>query len=518
MKLFYSILIALLLFFISLPSSSPRSLEKRIRSLEANVSNLKHEVDDLLTYFKTCNSSLNETVFHKFVNNYLQNKTYEGRSNKNSTEEQNILQKLKERVKKLLNFSKNSNIDETFRFSRSDGDCVDLKRHLVKFVNCLDFENENMQNETVVDNVEEEIAQNIDTTTQISQKEREDAAERSKVDTELSFMGHLKHPVEMIGKPQFKRPDLNKVQEQIDSAKSAAWMQVEDMETTTKTPTFQYTDDPMEFLDMPRLAMIRRKTEESNCGKVKRSKLFKGLLEPVNDPVQYEVPNEIIKGQQAEDESTIISNEVNKLATKIDLKQQMELISFHDQLGEKPRRFDFDVEPFYQLALENITKSSNKLQESSKIDDGIVLGPHKFFDFDKKKRSSKDGRVERLKQNLISEFKDHHFNADNFEKRVMKLHGDHVDRNEYKFLEETSHLNDGSTHAEEIIKPLKIASKLKSPNELKMEMELGEKFKELESYEVEIKEVSKNSNEVGNAPFYKTENINNENDIEELSP
>lgn len=369
-----------------------------------------------------------------------------------------------------------------------------------------------------------EIFEAIEMTTQMSQKDREDAAEKSKVDTALSFMGHLKHPVELIGKPAFKRPDLNKIQEQIENARGANWMQIEEMETTTNPiPSFdRNTEDSLDFFDLPNIAVIKRKAD---CGKVKRSDLFKGLLEPIKDPIQYELPsNEIIRGQQAEDEKTIITNEVNKLATKIDLKQQMELISFHDQLGEKPKRFDFDVEPFYAQALQNITRLGSKQPEPSKEDDGIIFGAHKFFDFDadKRKRSSKDGRVERLKQNLISEYKDHHhFKAENFEKMVKQVHGDHVDRNEYKFLDETYHLNDGSTHADEIIKPLNVVSKLKTPNEIKMEIELGEKFKELENYESDLRNIDKNVKkdvEEENAPFYKTENVNDENEIEEFSP
>lgn len=158
MNLIYSILTALLLFFLLLPSSTPRSLEKRIRSLEANVSDLKHEVDDLLMFFKTCNNSGNETLFHGFVTSYLQNKTSIASGSKNDTEDLNILQKLKMKIKKLLNFSQSPSYDEALRFSRSNFDeeedgvgCANLKQHLAKFVNCLDIEDGSERNETVVE-------------------------------------------------------------------------------------------------------------------------------------------------------------------------------------------------------------------------------------------------------------------------------------------------------------------------------------------------------------------------------
>jgi hypothetical protein len=161
MKLFYLISTASLLFLL-LPKSSSRSLEKRIRSLEANVSNLKHEVDDLLIYFKTCNKSVNVTFFRAFVGNYLHNETTARSTySNNGTEEQGILQKLKQKIKKLLNFSKRSGYDDTLRLSRSNYGkegtavgCTDLKQHLKKFVNCLDVEDGSGGNETVVDVVE----------------------------------------------------------------------------------------------------------------------------------------------------------------------------------------------------------------------------------------------------------------------------------------------------------------------------------------------------------------------------
>lgn len=342
-----------------------------------------------------------------------------------------------------------------------------------------------------------------------SQKSDEDEEIDSKSEAFLRYLASSKHSVEEIGRPKYNKPDLKKTQEIIDNAKSSMWMSFDDEEVTKMTTT-----TTEEYDNIPELPILKRETAE-NVKKDKRNGLFRGIINSVND-FQYEIPDYNLKSEPANavDEQL---DEINKLVEKIDHNQQEDLLKFLDQLNEKPKEFRFNVDKYFEMAFENITKL--KTEETEESDNNGNIGPKKYFEFDsgsKEKRNVKDKRIENLKERLINQFRDHrHQKNVDFEKVVEHIYDNHVDNS---FLDKTYRLNDGSIKTNELIKPLNIINHIKSPKEVKLDMELSEKIKEIEEDDFHSIENKRMDLEVGDVPFYKTEGVFVENDILEIHP
>lgn len=345
----------------------------------------------------------------------------------------------------------------------------------------------------------------------------DDENDNSRTQAFLRYLASSKHTVEEIGKPKFKKPDLKRTQEIIDNAKSSMWINfdVEEQSTLATTTTTE------EYENVPELPILKREAETKETKVVKKDKrngLFKGIINSVSD-FQYEVPNVALSLEQsAPDERQESIDEVSKLVQKIDLNQQNDLMKFLDQLNEKPKEFKFNVDKYFLLAFENITKSGNENLDES--DDNLNVGPKKYFEFDsgaKNKRHTKDKRIQELKEHLVNQFKDHRHEKFVDYKKVVE-HAQEHHQADNSFLDKSYKLNDGSIKTSELIKPMHIINSIKSPKELKMDYDLGEQIKEIEDDFHLSNNQRTNSEGSEDAPFYKTEGVSDETELDEFSP
>lgn len=137
-------------------------------------------------------------------------------------------------------------------------------------------------------------------------------------------------------------------------------------------------------------------------------------------------------------------------------------MNFLDQINEKPQQFTFDVQPYLQSSLKNVLKKSQQLADES------PETPKKFFDFDLKRK-----RGVKSKNSL-----------------------------DYSF-------NDGSVPIDEIITKFQ-PKRLLTPQDVEQNYQLEESFKELH---LDEHEHIRPSPEI---PFYKTEQIGDEYELEAL--
>ena len=296
------------------------------------------------------------------------------------------------------------------------------------------------------------------------------------------------------------------------------WINFEVEEVST-APTTTTTE---EYENVPELPILKREAENeqedtASSKKDKRNGLFKGFINSVND-FQYEVPNVALSLEQSTPDGREESmDEVNKLIQKIDLKQQEDLMKFLDQLNEKPKEFKFNVDKYFMLAFENLTKSGN--ENLDETENTTNIGSKKYFEFDsgsKKKRHTKDKKIQELKEHFVNQFKDHrHEKYVDYKKVVEHAHDHHVDNS---FLDRSFRLNDGSIKTSELIKPMHIINSIKSPKEINMDIELGEQIKEIDDDYHPAGRQRTNSENSEDVPFYKTEGVSDVDEVDEFSP
>lgn len=262
------------------------------------------------------------------------------------------------------------------------------------------------------------------------------------------------------------------------------------------------------------MPILKRSANLGKFGKKKRNGLFKGIVTTIND-FQYEAPAPPLSLETPEPCEDPLQ-EINKLVEKISLTQQEDLMKFLDQLNDKPKEFKFNVDKYFKQAYENLTRFSEDNKEENEQKN---IGPRKFFEFEsgrKRRRNSRDPFTERLRHKFENDFKDHHHkNRADFKKIVEHIHDTHIDNS---FLDKTYKLNDGSIKTSELVKHMDIISHVKSPKEVNMDIELGEKIKEIEDEDYHPKSYQSKSEGEVDAPFYKTEVKDGTSDFGELLP
>ncbi|CAG9805989.1 unnamed protein product [Chironomus riparius] len=526
-------LILLIIINTAISSSSSYIYDDRLKSLQSQINDVKIKVDGLL---KSCKNETNSTSddgrYKGSVSTFLHNNgtdnLHQNETAANTSSTSNYLTEIKEKIQKFFHIKKDSKNKEVTKIKRCLSKTVgrncekvdmklsndeEVKQLLMKFFKCLSLHGGKVFNASDIIQADPPDLNNYDfaSTTACPEKE-EDENDTTRTQAYLRYLASSKHTVEEIGKPKFKKPDLKKTQEIIDNAKSSMWInfEVEEVSTTAPKTTTE------EYENVPELPILKREAEK-DTKKDKRNGLFKGIINSVSD-FQYEVPNVALSLEQSTPDGREESiDEVNKLVQKISIQQQEDLMKFLDQLNEKPKEFKFNVDKYFMLAFENLTKSGNENLDES--DNNTNVGAKKYFEFDsgaKKKRHTKDKRIQELSQHFVNQFKDHRDEKFvDYKKVVEHAYNHHVDNS---FLDKSFRLNDGSSKTSELIKPMHIINNLKSPKEINMDIELGEQIKEIEDDFHPADSKRTDSEGAVDAPFYKTEGVLDMNEFDEFSP
>ncbi|XP_070498780.1 uncharacterized protein [Chironomus tepperi] len=524
-------LILLVIINTAISSSSAYIYDDRLKSLQSQLNDVKIKVDGLL---KSCKNGTNSTSddgkYKGIVATYLHNNGTDNQHQNETAKNSSYLSNLKEKIQKFFHIKKDSKDKEVTKIKRCLSKTVgrncekvdtklsndeEIKQLLMKFFKCLSLHGGSVlsANETIHTDPPDISNYKFASTTPCPEQE-EDQNDNTRTQAFLRYLASSKHRVEEIGKPAFKKPDLKKTQEIIDNAKSSMWINFEVEEVSTKAST----TTTEEYENVPELPILKREADTKDTEipkKDKRNGLFKGIINAASD-FQYEVPNVALSLDQSTPDGREESiDEVNKLVQKINFQQQDDLMKFLDQLNEKPKEFKFNVDKYFMLAFENLTKSGNENLEEP--DNNLNVGSKKFFEFDsrnKRKRHTKDKRIQELREHFVNQFKDHqHEKIVDYKKIVEHAHGHQPDNS---FLDKSYRLNDGSSKTSELIKPLHIINAIKSPKEINMDIELGEKIKEIEDDFHPAERQRTNSEGAEDAPFYKTEGVSDETAADEI--
>lgn len=355
----------------------------------------------------------------------------------------------------------------------------------------------------------------------------------------MRYLTQLKHPVQDVGRPMYKSPDLQKVQEIVDQIKSIDFSNLDSEESTIKN-----NEEEIESIAtrLSRNALDKKLKKDyfqkskvfASDGKQKRksSGLFASVdLSASNKLIELPVEKSNEDSREVREPQVVQPSENERLLTdlnnfqsRLNADQQLDISNFLDHINDKPKPFKFDTTPFLMSQMEKLNHPIAE-EQNNPLEDEDLFGARKFFDFNSSpvKRSTFNSEIEdyqkiaKLKSKLIAEYREHHPIVD-YSDILRRIDASNQKSKMVRddFLDHNYRLNDGSSNLDDVMKPFHSDQQVLSPYELNLSFKLENEFKELDQYGQD-RDKSKDDSMSGEVPLYKPETDLNIED-EEISP
>lgn len=336
-------------------------------------------------------------------------------------------------------------------------------------------------------------------------------------------MTQIKRPVQDVGRPIHKSPDLKKVQSIVDQIKNVDFFNLDNDETTKakcddfdepisdlsagRRPSRNVFDDFSEkmknsFGDVSKKVKTTfgnsKKTDRAGKKKRTSNDLFNRINispdVPMSQPDEHHESDSENQNQEAErvepTEDERLLGDLNTFQSKLNPGQQLDISDFLDHIRDKPKAFKFDTSPFLLAQLEKLTRPITRDQQERTQEDEGSPGARKFFDFNSSpvKRSlyvnqlDDYRKIAKLKSKLVAEYRDHHPMID-YSAILRRIDADKNQRAEQAddFLDRVYQLNDGSSRLDDVMKSHRSDKHVISPYELNLNFQLDNQFKELDT-------------------------------------
>ena len=355
----------------------------------------------------------------------------------------------------------------------------------------------------------------------------------------LRYLAHAQHSIKELSRPNFKPVDLQKVSALVDKMKHLQLFSFEDENETMKSTESNLIKRNI-FNDLgekvkkikgkikKKLWKTSREVKNSEFENRKLHGLFKDInviknneFNDVKEDVSHEA--EVTKPQKLRkiSEADSLLNELNELQTKMTSGQQVEVSDFLEHMNDKPKIFKFDTSPYMKLQLDKIGHLTEDQEQQEVPNDEGKYEARKFFDFESinRKRSLTTDRdfqkIAKLKSKLIDEYRHHHPIIDYSQiLRDIENQKEEKVNNGDEFIDRFYHLNDGSSHLEDVIPSHKEDTHVISPFELSLNFQLDDDFKELKTFDLKNEKFDPLDL---NAPLYKPE-IEYNKEVDDLLP
>lgn len=358
----------------------------------------------------------------------------------------------------------------------------------------------------------------------------------------LRYLTQAQHPVSDTGRPNFKSPDLQKIQKMVDEIKSFDFFSLD--ETTTSCPESEaipipiakrnvfddFSEKVKEIFSGPRKmksSRLRRRQKRKSLGLFDNvdSRLFKNIG-VMKLKQEREKTEEVYEDEERPDAPVVQVSEEDRLLSdlstfqsRLSPEQEVEISNFLDHIADKPQPFKFDTTPYLLSQMEKLNHPNTEQHEGQQEDEDLD-GAKKYFDFNSSpaKRSIYGNQFEdfekiaKLKSKLIAEYREHHPVID-YAEIIRKIDADTRRRQEKgdDFLDRSYQLNDGSSHLFDVLKPYRPDKHVMSPYELDLKFQLDHQFKDLDA------NTFQRDGQQNDIPLYKPE-IHSEDEVEDFSP